>query len=189
MYNLEESIIHFVFLAFQDKKRKKEYIDMSFHSIMVGAMLKSAGYSDRIVNIGYLHDVIEDTDYTYEDISTKFGKDIADGVKEVSELSENGTWREKKEKFFKNLEKSSNDIIAVELADKLQNLLSDYELFLANGENSLLTESDNLDNFKWYYTSLQKLFNDRLENNVLLDRYNNIIEVYFGKNSKNNIKK
>lgn len=40
MYNQEEKIIHFVFLAFDGLRRKKENIALSFHSIMVGTMLK-----------------------------------------------------------------------------------------------------------------------------------------------------
>ena len=39
MYELEEEIIHFVFKAFDGLKRKKEAIDLSFHSILVGNML------------------------------------------------------------------------------------------------------------------------------------------------------
>ena len=39
MYTKEEDVIHFVFMAFKGMKRKKEDIDLSFHSIMVGNML------------------------------------------------------------------------------------------------------------------------------------------------------
>ena len=49
MYKLEEEIIHFVFLAFNGMKRKKENIDLSFHSIMVGIMLKNIGCDEKTV--------------------------------------------------------------------------------------------------------------------------------------------
>ena len=76
MYELEEDIIHFVFKAFLGLKRKKEDIDLSFHSIMVGNMLKNIGCDEETIFIGYLHDVIEDTKYTYEDILEKYDKNI-----------------------------------------------------------------------------------------------------------------
>ena len=74
MYDVEEDIIHFVFLAFEGLKRKKENIDLAFHSIMVGNMLKNLGCDEEIVYIGYLHDIIEDTKYTYEDLLNRYGK-------------------------------------------------------------------------------------------------------------------
>ena len=35
---------------------------------MVGNMLKNIGCSENIVYTGYLHDIIEDTKYSYEDL-------------------------------------------------------------------------------------------------------------------------
>lgn len=39
--------------------------------------------------------------------------------------------------------------------------------------------ANNYEEVKWYYLSLQKIFNDRLDNNVLLNRYNDIVNEYF----------
>lgn len=58
MYTSEEKILHFIFIAFQGMKRKKENIDLVFHSVMVGNMLKNINSSEVIVNTGYLHDII-----------------------------------------------------------------------------------------------------------------------------------
>ena len=66
-----------------------------------------------------------------------------------------------------------------ELADKLQNLISDYDLYLKFGKDSLNTEANNYDELKWFYKTLQKLFNERINKNILLDRYNDIVEEYF----------
>ena len=179
MYTKVEEAIHFMVKAYKGQKRKNENIDASFHSMIVGMMIRNITYSEDVIVAAILHDIIEDTSYDYDFLLNKFGKELADGVKNVSELKATGTWREKKEAFITKLEVSSNEILAVELADKLQNLVSDYNLFISNGSESLLTESDSLDNFKWYYTKLQSIFNSRLERNELLNRYNNIIDLYF----------
>ena len=50
---------------------------MIIHPISVGQLLESFGYDDYVVAAGYLHDVVEDTKYTIEDIEKEFGKDIA----------------------------------------------------------------------------------------------------------------
>ncbi len=179
MYTKEEEVIHFVFLAFKGLKRKKEDIDLSFHSIMVGNMLKNISCDETTILIGYLHDIIEDTDYTYDYLLEKYGKEVADGVNILSEDKTVSNYMDRKLKFISKLNSVDENILVVELADKLQNLISDYDLYMKKGKDSLITEADNYNNLKWYYTELQKLFNERITDNILLDRYNKIIKVYF----------
>ncbi len=179
MYTKEEEIIHFLFIAFNNLKRKKEDIDLVFHSIMVGIMLKNISCDEDTVYIGYLHDVIEDTKYTYNDILNKFGKNIADGVRILSENQTIKDYVERKANFVSKLRNADENILLVEVADKLQNLISDYNLYLKNGKNALITEADNFDNLKWYYLELQKIFNEKLSKNTLLDRFNKMIKEYF----------
>ena len=176
MYTSEEKILHFIFIAFQGMKRKKENIDLVFHSVMVGNMLKNINSSEVIVNTGYLHDIIEDTSYTYEDIANKFGKQLADNVSKLSEDKTITNYKERKQEFINRLKNYDSDLLLVELADKLQNLVSDYELFSKQGKESLPTEGKNYSQIKWFYTSLKDLFNEKLNNNALLERYNNIYE-------------
>ena len=179
MYTKEEEIIHFLFIAFNNLKRKKEDIDLVFHSIMVGIMLKNISCDEDTVYIGYLHDVIEDTKYTYNDILNKFGKNIADGVRILSENQTIKDYVERKANFVSKLRNADENILLVEVADKLQNLISDYNLYLKNGKNALITEADNFDNLKWYYLELQKIFNEKISSNVLLDRFNELVKEYF----------
>ncbi len=179
MYELEEEIIHFVFKAFSGLKRKKENIDLAFHSIMVANMLKNIGCDEETVLIGYLHDIIEDTKYTYNDILEKFGKNIADGVLQLSEDKSILDYVDRKKEFIKRLEDVNDNIIVVEIADKLQNLISDYEQYKIQGKEFLVTEANNYDELKWFYLELKKLFNKRINNNHLLERYNQIVSEYF----------
>lgn len=98
MYSNEEKAIRFVIKAFENKRRIKEDIDMSFHSITVGFMLKNIGCNETIVISGLLHDIIEDTEYDYDYIKKAFGKEIADNVLAVSEDKTILDW--KKRYFF-----------------------------------------------------------------------------------------
>ncbi|MBQ7140047.1 MAG: hypothetical protein IJO32_00925 [Bacilli bacterium] len=86
---------------------------------------------------------------------------------------------ERKIKFINNLYNENEDIILIELADKLHNLLSDYNLFEQNGKDVLATLNTSYDDNKWYYLEMKKLFNKKLSNNKLLDRYNEICNIYF----------
>lgn len=179
MYCLEEEAIHFVFQSFHGVNRVKENISVASHSIMVGVMLKNIGCSEQIVIAGYLHDILEDTSYDYAFLKVKFGEDIANLVLKVTENKTVLNWKERKQQFLTQLEQENSDVLLIELADKLQNLISDYSLYLKEGIEILNTEADGYDDIKWYYLSFKTLFNQKLEENDLLKRYNEITELYF----------
>lgn len=180
MYTKEEQAIRIVVKAFENKKRIKEDIGLSFHSISVGFMLKNIGCSEDVVISGFLHDIIEDTDYSYEYILNMFGKDIADNVLALSQNCDITNFFERKTEFINRLSIQKDEIILIEVADKLHNLLSDYDLWKSKGKEALATLSTTYEMNKWYYLEMKKLFNEKLVNNQLLERYNDICDLYFG---------
>lgn len=179
MYTELESAIHFVFIAFNNKKRIKEDINVAFHSITVATMLKEEQCDYDTVLTGLLHDIIEDTNYTYEDLKHRFGKKIADNVLMISENKKITDFKLRKQEFIDRLCKVPDNIIKVEIADKLHNLLSDYELYKKEGKNALATLNTTYEMNKWYYLELLKVFENRITNSKLLDRYKEIVNIYF----------
>lgn len=179
MYNMEEKAIRLVIKAFENKKRIKEDINLSVHSITVGFMLKEMGCNEKTVVSGLLHDIIEDTDYDYKYLEENFGKEIADNVLIVSEDMNITNFKQRKRVFIDNMYKQNENIILIELADKLHNLLSDYDAWKIKGKDAISTLDISYDDNKWYYLEMQKLFNNKLKPNQLLYRYNKIIDIYF----------
>lgn len=179
MYTKEEEAIRLVVKAFEGMKRQKEDINLSIHSILVGNLLKNNGCSSDVVISGYLHDIIEDTKYDYNYLVENFGKVIADNVEAVSEDMSIPNWRDRKEVFIKSFDNKSDDVIYVEMADKLHNLLSDYHVWLEKGKDGLATSRATYEDNKWFYLEMKNLFNKRLSNDKLLDRYNEICDIYF----------
>lgn len=55
-----------------------------FHCIKVGMKLYELGYEEKIVVGGILHDLVEDTDCTLEDIKLEFGEEMSRLVAAVS---------------------------------------------------------------------------------------------------------
>ncbi len=183
MYTNEERAIKLVVKAFEGKKRKKEDINSSFHSISVGYMLKDIGCDEETVLTGLLHDIIEDTDYDYNYIKENYGEKIADNVLSISEDLTILDLKERKEKFINNLNNVNDNIILVEIADKLHNLLSDYHLWQEKGKEALVTGKTTYEMNKWYYLKIQELFDNRIDNNELLNRFHKIMQLYFGVNN------
>ena len=105
---------------------------------------------------------------------------MADNVLAVSENTNIKDWRLRKKEFLERFEKASVDILLIELADKLHNLVFDYDVYLRNGKEALATLNITYNMNKWYYTEMGKLFNERInKNNKLLSRYNEICKIYF----------
>lgn len=180
MYTKEEQAIKFVIKAFEHQKRIKEDINLAFHSITVGFMLKSINCNSDIIISGLLHDVIEDTDYDYQYIKYNYGSTIANNVLAVSEDKNIKNWKQRKTTFIESLKNKNENIILIELADKLHNLLSDYDLWITKGKEGLSTRNTTYEDNKWFYLEMKKLFNEKLTtNNSLLKRYNEICKIYF----------
>jgi (p)ppGpp synthase/HD superfamily hydrolase len=83
-------------------------------------VLKSFGYSGKYIVAGYLHDAIEDTTISYNDIKDYFGVEVAEIVYCVTdELGRNR--KERKEKTLPKIA-SNPDAIIVKLADRIANI-------------------------------------------------------------------
>ena len=117
------------------------------HPLAVASILASLHMDDTTIMAGLLHDVVEDTDMTLEDIRELFGDDMVvllDGVTKLSKLE----FRSKQERQVENLRKMflamSKDIriIIIKLADRLHNMrtLSSHRSELRKKEIALETQ-------------------------------------------------
>ena len=114
--------------AHKDQLRKsgEPYI---IHPLYVGIILADLQMDTSTVIAGIMHDIIEDTDITYDDLKNAFNQDVADIVEGVTKLSrmEIGN-RDKMDAQAENLRKMflamAKDIrvIVVKLADRLHNM-------------------------------------------------------------------
>lgn len=87
-------------------------------------LLRYGKTSDNLVNICYLHDVLEDTDVTYEQIEKDFGDYISTCVHAITDPSGKNR-KEKKAKLYeklKRLDYSYNDALIIKAADRLANI-------------------------------------------------------------------
>ncbi len=112
----------FVFNRHGEQKRKSANIPYVIHPIRVALILRSVGFSDSehedLMIAALCHDLIEDTETTFEEISDQFGEKVATIVSELSKPSDKS-----KDEWIKSFEKTSREAKIIKMADRIDNLM------------------------------------------------------------------
>lgn len=109
-----------------DQKRKsgEPYI---IHPTNVAYTIAEIGLDEQTICAALLHDVVEDTDVTYEDIEKEFGQEVAemvDGVTKLKKIEHASIEENQVENYRKMFLAMGKDIrvIIIKLADRLHNM-------------------------------------------------------------------
>jgi (p)ppGpp synthase/HD superfamily hydrolase len=102
------------------KASGKPYIT---HPVAVAKLIKAYGGSDDLVRAAELHDTIEDTGSTWDDIASRFGEKVADVVTELTNDREAIEELGKENYMSRHILELSDDALFIKLADCLHNSL------------------------------------------------------------------
>ncbi len=178
--DLIDYAIYFATRAHNGQKRKTDNnVDMIFHPFTVGMILQRSGANTNCVIAGILHDVVEDTKYTIEDIEKEFGIEIRNIVQEVSE-NKQLEWKQRKQEAIDVIKNASIEGKLVECADKISNLECLYELYREQGEKVWDSFNKPKEEQKWYYTNMyDAVIANTNQKYQLFDRYKQVLQKLF----------
>ncbi|MEG0772628.1 HD domain-containing protein [Clostridium sp.] len=154
-YKLFTKAVEVAAKAHAKQLRKGTSIPYIFHYLETANILADNDCSEEMLVAGVLHDTLEDTDLTAEEISDLFGEHILKVVLGASEPDNHRlSWKERKQHTLDYLKKARKEILLVSCADKLSNIRSlakDYEDL---GDKLWSRFNAGYEEQKWYYQSL-----------------------------------
>lgn len=160
--------------------RKGNDIPYIYHPMEVLQILTEMGCDEDVKIAGVLHDTVEDTDTTIEDIKADFGDNVASLVGGHTE-DKSKTWVERKATDLNSLKNGNISLKAIIFADKLSNILSLYDDYKVLGGKVYDRFNANKDMQAWYYGELLKVFKEYSSelSTELVDEYIQIFNELF----------
>lgn len=125
--DLVDKAIVFATQAHHSTERRGKGYPYIIHPLEAMTIVATISNDPELLAATVLHDTIEDTDVTYEDIKSEFGTRVADLVATETDVKNapDGrklSWQERKQRDMDNLRIASRDVKIIAIGDKLSNM-------------------------------------------------------------------
>ncbi len=177
----------FALNAHRGQTRKNGKTPAVMHLFEVASIISTMTDDYEVISAGLLHDTVEDTDVTIDDIEREFGQRIRDLVASETEnkrqhLAAEQTWMIRKQESLEWIKNSTDrDAKIVWMADKLSNIRSFNRLYAERGEDmwQMFHQHDPKVQ-KWYYDSVADALQE-LQDTMAYKEYVEIKDRLFNK--------
>lgn len=134
--------------------RKGTRVPYLVHPLRVAAVLSHAGLGDTVVAAAILHDTIEDTNVTIEELRRRFPPHVCDLVVSATEPDKSASWENRKTRAVAQVADLATDALCLLCVDKIDNLESLRENLDVEGEKAWRRFSRGRDLQRWYHTTM-----------------------------------
>jgi len=158
-------------LAHDGKYRKNTNVPYITHPIEVAHILEKVKANRYLIAASYLHDVVEESDFTLDFIEELFGYRVRQIVEFVKEDIDDKTkkdldWEERKQKAIDKIRRLNNnefpeidedvkkDIIMLSIADRLANITNINNYFKKIGYQDFSAFRRGSEQQEWYYRNV-----------------------------------
>ena len=164
---LFDEAIQFAVQAHSGMMRKRESLPFILHPLEVAVIVGTLTSDEQVLAAAVLHDTVEDTQTTLDDIRERFGERVAALVASETEDKRRDkpareTWMLRKVESLRELKNCPDPAVKVLwLCDKLSNMRSFYRGWKIRG-NKMWEDFNQSDPAlqAWYYRSIVKLLNE-----------------------------
>ena len=151
------------------------------HLIATAFTLLDYTDDEDVIVSALLHDAIEDTDYTLDELQEDFGGRVREIVETVTEPKRDGekklTWREQKMVYVRQLKKGPKEALLVAAADKIHNFRTIVEDYTDNYDRYVQDFGKNFDDRLEIYQEVHDVINSRLDSSIKTE-FNHVFTEY-----------
>jgi (p)ppGpp synthase/HD superfamily hydrolase len=170
-YKIEQAI-KAAALLHQDQVRKGvANLPYVTHPMSVMTILRDYTDDENTLVAALLHDTVEDTDYTLEEMREDFGQVVSELVATLTEPEYSGntklTWLEVKNAYAKQIKKGPKEAVMIAAADKTHNFRSMIEDYYEHHEDFIKDFGPNLDSRVEAYQNISNSINNRLSDGIV----------------------
>jgi len=149
--------IRFAAEAHAGQYRKGSHVPYITHPMEAALIMLQMGGSPEYVAAALLHDTVEDTSVTPEQIRAEFGEEVARLVSGET-CDKACTWEECKQAILDSIKAAPREEQLLTLSDKLANIRSMAYDYAQQGDELWSRFKRGYDKQKWYYISLKDAF-------------------------------
>ena len=168
--------------AHRGTERRGKGYPYIIHPMEAASIVATITNDQEMLAAAILHDTVEDTDVTLEQIRDLFGDRVAELVQhETAPSNESLTWRERKTAQIMQLANAPYDSKVVALGDKLSNMRGIAWDYREIGDEvwKLFHASNGKTDVEWYYRSLGEAMSD-LSETLAYQEFVVLLEEVFG---------
>ncbi len=151
------------------------------HLYAVAMIVADYTNDENAVVAALLHDTVEDTDYTIEELTEDFGGPVAEIVRTLTEPSAKSTEypnsAARKKQYLKQLKGGKEESLIVVAADKIHNMRSMVEEYYEDHTRFLADFGSAIENRLQFYQELSNILNRNLKN-AILSEFNSVFTEY-----------
>lgn len=147
-------------IGFAARKHEGQYrkigdVPYIAHPMGVAMILMQMGCREEVIAAALLHDTLEDTNATFQDICDQFGQEVADIVAGCTELPRKyNSWEQRKLNMIEKLRHAPLDVKLIAAADKYHNLQHISKSKNKSGAAVWLRFGRGAELQAWYYRSM-----------------------------------
>lgn len=180
-YRIEQAIRAATILH-KDQVRKGT-VPMPYVSHLFAVAMILLDYTDNedVIIAALLHDTLEDTDYTSDELRDDFGGKVREIVVTLTEpqndQNTSHSWKEQKQQYAKQLKKASQEALLIAAADKIHNMRSIVEEYYGEHGRFLSDFKGSLEDRVLSYQDIANTINRSLKSDIVHE-FNHVFEEY-----------
>lgn len=160
--------------AHEGQTRKESGAPYIMHPRAVAETLKTHGFRDEVIAAALVHDTVEDTSVTVEDVRRELGEEVARLVEPVTH-DDSLSWEEKKQKYIDTVRAASDEVKAISVADKIHNAQSFISGYAEQGKDMWKYFNRGREKKLWFEEAMLKMLQETWRH-PLVDEYAALVE-------------